>query len=65
MTDQSTSAAERSAHVTREAGAGGDVCAVCGGPFRHGCSHAARLLGNRMRQACSAACASQPGWRDA
>ncbi|MBU8540206.1 hypothetical protein [Falsiroseomonas tokyonensis] len=63
MTAQSTAAAERSAHVVREAGAEA-TCAVCGGPFRGNCSHAARILGNRLRQVCSAACAQDQRWTD-
>ena len=56
MSDQSTAAAERSAHVTRDARQHAEqTCCVCGGPFKT-CSHAARV-GPPLMQVCSAKCA--------
>lgn len=58
MTDQSTAAAERSAHVQRDARQHAEaVCCVCGGPFRVA-SHAARV-GPPLMQVCSRECAGK------
>lgn len=55
MTDQRTAAAERSAHVTRDARpVSDDQCCVCGGAWRI-CSYAARC-GPPLMQVCSEAC---------
>lgn len=64
MTDQSTAAAERSAHVTRGQHHAEHTCCVCGGPLKT-CSYAARV-GPPLMQVCSAACAGKaPFARDA
>lgn len=55
---QADTAAERSAHVTRDARQHAEaVCCVCGGPFKT-CSHAARV-GPPLMQVCSRECAGK------
>lgn len=62
---QTDTAAERSAHVTRDARQHAEqTCCVCGGPFKVA-SYAARV-GPPLMQVCSAACAERaPFARDA
>lgn len=56
---QNDAAAERSAHVVREAQAE-DRCAICGGPWAKGGASYAVRVGPPMMQACSQTCAADP-----